>query len=161
MQQDLEILINKGFRYALSLTHNRDSAQDLVQEAWVAVLQAKGERSVPYLFSAIRTRFFNKNRRAQLVEIVSLNIDNPEHVEIHEDENTLLEIDSGTLNAALAGLRTVEREVIFLAIVEGYSASEISALTDINRNTVLSQLKRGKEKLRQQLTPLAKKVRPS
>jgi RNA polymerase sigma-70 factor (ECF subfamily) len=52
------------------------------------------------------------------------------------------------MEALLAGLRTPEREALYLNVVEGYTAKEIGRLTDTSRNTVLSLIHRAKEKLR-------------
>lgn len=42
------------------------------------------------------------------------------------------------LEQALAQLRSIEREALFLAVVEGYTAQEIADLTQQGRGTVLS-----------------------
>lgn len=39
---DLQDLVQRGFRFALSLTHDRTRADDLLREAWLAVLRAGG-----------------------------------------------------------------------------------------------------------------------
>ncbi|MBI3777250.1 MAG: hypothetical protein HY273_17190 [Gammaproteobacteria bacterium] len=39
---ELSELLQHGYRYALSLTHHKTRAEDLLQDAWVAVLQARG-----------------------------------------------------------------------------------------------------------------------
>ena len=47
----------------------------------------------------------------------------------------------------LAKLRDIEREALFLHIVEGYSANEIATLTGRPRGTVLSLIHRSRKKL--------------
>ena len=60
-------LLQSGLRYAISLTHDTHRAEDVLQDAWLAVLKARGPHSKPYLFRVIRTRFINYNKREQLV----------------------------------------------------------------------------------------------
>jgi RNA polymerase sigma-70 factor (ECF subfamily) len=51
-------------------------------------------------------------------------------------------------------LRSVEREVLFLAVVEGYTADEIGRLVGQSRGSVLSLLHRAREKARNFLEDL-------
>ena len=53
------------------------------------------------------------------------------------------------MEKALAVLCREEREVLYLNVVEGYSAQEIAILTDCSRNTILSLIYRGKQKFAQ------------
>ena len=52
------------------------------------------------------------------------------------------------LSAALAELSPGERELLFLAVIEEYTAVEIARLTGRPRGTVLSSIHRTKQKLR-------------
>ena len=56
------------------------------------------------------------------------------------------------LQSALRTLRETEREVLFLSIVEGYTAGEIAELTGSKRGTVLSLIHRARLKLRNIMT---------
>ena len=60
---EIKSLLQHGYRYALSMTHNTTRAEDLLQDAWVAILQANGPLEKNYLFSAIRSRFINASKR--------------------------------------------------------------------------------------------------
>jgi len=60
-------------------------------------------------------------------------------------------------------LRETEREVLFLSVVEGYTADEIAKLTGSTRGTVLSLIHRSRLKLRNvmaedNVTPFAKRA---
>ena len=48
----------------------------------------------------------------------------------------------------LVCLRPIEREVLFLSVVEGYTADEIAAMQSTVRGTILSMLSRAKKKIR-------------
>jgi len=144
---EISVLLQHGFRYAISLTHDHHQAEDILQDAWLAVMKAGGPHSKAYLFSAVRSRFLNANKRANLVSIVILD-------DVEELEDKLLDtevdfdVNGGVLEIALSQLRDVEREVLFLFAVEGYTAQEIAVLTERPRGTVLSLLHRGRKKIR-------------
>lgn len=147
---DLTELLQHGYRYALSLTHEQMAAEDLLQDAWVAVLQAQGPRNKQYLFSAIRSRFVNRCKRNNLVVIVPLSEeDGCEALEtwVQEEEFPVVG-DDCKLEEMLSLLRPVERESLYLSVVEGYTAQEIAQLTLQPRGTVLSLLSRTRQKLR-------------
>ena len=57
------------------------------------------------------------------------------------------------LNAALSHLRQEEREAIQLMVIEEMSASAVAQVVGKSRGTILSLVKRGKDKLRQHLRP--------
>jgi len=143
---DIKSLLQHGYRYALSITHNRAQAEDLLQDAWVAVLQADGPFEKKYLFSAIRSRFINARKRDLLVPMVPLETDN---LETPQETDINFITDTDTLIDSLSTLRPVEREAIYLSAVEGYTAEEIARHTQQPRGTILSLIHRSKKKLRQ------------
>lgn len=147
---DLADLLQQGFRYAFSLTHDRSRAEDLLQDAWVAVLKAHGPHTRGYLVSAIRSRFVNLYRRERLVPMVSLEgLIDATGVD-HGDSMSFLP-DLLALEKSLSSLRSAEREALFLSAVEGYTAQEIADLTEQPRGTVLSLIHRARVKLRRLL----------
>lgn len=144
-------LLQSGFRYALSLCNNRHDAEDLAQESWLRLYGhgMRPKRKGSY-FIAIRNLFIDRYRHARLMMI------EPFDDEVHPVPVTLLEDEAVILphmDACLAQLRSLEREILFLHAVEGYSASEIAGLTGHARGTVLSLLHRTKLKLRRLLSP--------
>ena len=144
-------LLERGYRYALSLTHDRVSAEDLLQEAWSGVLASGGTWSKPYLFRAIKNKWIDSYRRGQLVQFQGLEDD----VRVECDSKTL----AHDLDAALATLRPEEREALYLNVVEGWTASELAERLDRPRGTILSLIRRARIKLKDRLT-VALKVNP-
>ena len=61
-------------------------------------------------------------------------------------------LDEAILEEALGSLRPPEREALYLATVEDYTAQEIADLTGRPRGTVLSMIHRARKKLRGFLT---------
>jgi RNA polymerase sigma-70 factor (ECF subfamily) len=145
--------MRRGYRYALALTHDSGRAADLLQEACLAVVRAGGTWSRGYLFSAVRTRHLNQIRRARLVVIEPM--EDPDLFEGDAGdlltEAEAMEFEDPRLEAALGTLGEDQREALFLAAVEGYTAAEIGELMDRPRNTVLSLIFRARKKLRAQL----------
>jgi RNA polymerase sigma-70 factor (ECF subfamily) len=158
VQASVEELLHRGYRYALSLTHDRARAEDLVQEAWLAVLRAGGARTVPYMFSSIRSRFLNAKRRDQSIPMLQLDEARDRGL-LAGTGSMPVELD-GSLNRALESLRPIERETLFLAVVEGYTAEEIGRLIGQSRGSVLSLLHRAREKARKFLEDLQPRIKP-
>ncbi len=141
-------LMHSGYRYALSLTHDRTQAEDVLQDAWLAVLNANGPHTRVYLFSAVRSRFLNLYRRERLVSVVSL--DESSALEaVYEEVDFTSCLDNALLSKALDELRGVEREALFFMAVEGYTANEIAVFTQQPRSTVLSHIHRAKKRIKQ------------
>ena len=148
---ELRELLNQGYRYALSLCHDANRAEDLLQEGWLALLKAKGPHEKPYLFRAIRTRFLNQVKREQLVLMVPLDKAAQEQIPAQQDEWRVV-ADAQEVGMALQKLRPIEREALYLHAAQGYTAEEISQHTGQARGTVLSMIHRAKQKLKGWIT---------
>ena len=158
---DLETLLQSGYRYALSLSHDPAHADDLLQDAWVAILGANGPMTKPYMFKAIRSRFINHYHRNNRVTLVSLDGGSENTTDHYNEFNEPLSAAELTrLDDALAILRDVEREVLYLTIVEGYTAQEVTDLTGHSRGTVLSLTHRARAKLRRYFANPLREVKP-
>lgn len=143
----LDDLLNRGYRYALSLTHNSEAAQDLLQDACLRLSRRGGPWNIRYLITTIRNRHIDVQRRAAKIAFSPIE----ESDLIDEIDFSVLMVDP-QLEAALDLLRAEEREMLFLSVVEEYSASEIATLTKKPRGTILSILHRTKKKLQKLLT---------
>jgi len=154
---DERTLLRAGFRYALSLRHDRHDAEDLAQEAWCRLhRKAGGIDSKAHLFAAIRNLHIDRYRRENLVVFVAL-----EEADAVADDAPLIDdqIRPAELDPLLRTLRDAEREALFLHVVEGYTAQEIADLTERSRGTVLSLIHRTKAKLARALNAKADRTR--
>lgn len=156
---ELRELALRGYRFAHSLTHDASKAEDILQDAWHAVIRARGPFNRGYLFAAIRTRFIDYCRKQNGATLEPLPDDLVEVVEdsippIESEER--FELSGGLLNKALAELKPQERSVLYLSVVEGYTAQGIADLLEWPRGTVLSSLHRTRGKLKQLLNVEAK-----
>ena len=156
MPDDFDVLLQDAYRYACALTHDDTAAEDIVQDACVSIMQAGGSWDRPYLFSAVRARFidsYRKRRRASAHLTLNPNgavtgtTSPPAGCETERRDRIR------SLDNALAKLRPTEREALFLAEVQGYTAQQIADQTGRSRGTVLSLLKRSRRKLLQLLSP--------
>lgn len=158
---DLDELLDRGFRFALSLTRDRADAEDLIQDAVTSMLTKEASWHPSYLFATIRNRFIDGYRRKQSVKFVSLE---NEMESVFADASQPLDtrdaFESARLHGALGALRTDESEALFLAVVEGFTAEEIAQITGRPRGTVLSVIFRAKLKLRAALERPAAYSRP-
>lgn len=146
----LESLLNSAYRYAHALCAHAEMAEDLVHESWLKVVARYGPQpSKALLFRSIRNLFIDNMRHSSRFPQDSID----EHIVLDEANNDPSHYASHdvVLAKGLNSLGSAEREVLFLWVFEGYTASEIAELTKQPRNTVLSQIHRAKAKLKNHL----------
>jgi RNA polymerase sigma-70 factor (ECF subfamily) len=151
----LRPLLQSGYRYALSLTHDPTEAEDLLHDACLAVVKASGQWHRGYLFPAIRTRFINRLSVGHRHEMVRLDDEQAAGLRSADPGPEASLADKETVAAMLGGLRPQEREAIYLTVVEGMTAQEVADLTDRPRGTILSLVRRARIKLQAALHPPA------
>jgi DNA-directed RNA polymerase specialized sigma24 family protein len=117
-------LLQRGYRYALALTHDRSAAEELLHDAWASVLASREDASAPSLLRALRHRW----------------------TLAPPDTDPALPVQD-EIGQALGSLPALEREVLYLHAVEGWSADEIGALTERPRTTVLTILARARQRI--------------
>ena len=140
-----EELLQSGFQYAYALTHHYHDAEDLVQAAWLKLHQRYGTVTTKALFfTTIRNLYIDQYRRRKRIRFITLT---SEHEHFSASGKTAREETKVATEQMLAKLRDIEREALFLHIVEGYSANEIATLTGRPRGTVLSLIHRSRKKL--------------
>lgn len=149
-EQQLESLLHSAYRYANSLCAHAEMAEDLVHEGWLRVVKKHGVTpDKALLFRVIRNLFIDDVRHRTRFPsdtfeeglVTDQSAIDPSHY-VSEDR---------VLAHGLAELRGIEREVLFLWVFEGYTAAEVSTLTNQTRGTVLSQIHRAKAKLKKHL----------
>lgn len=134
-------LVQAGYRYGLSIARHHQDAEDLVQQAWMKLVRAYGKvEGTPVLFRTIRNLFYDQKRRSKIVQFEPLD----SHPENGKREPKGVSVDMELL---MSKLRPAESEALYLNVVEGYTASEISSKTGSPRGTVLSHIHRARQKL--------------
>lgn len=145
--ESLEQILQNGYRYALSLTHDSQMAQDLLQSVCLKISKRGGPWEIRYLITSIRNGYIDNLRRSRKLDFYPI-----DDIDLVGDVDLMLTSFDPDLESALAQLREDARELLYLSIVEGYTASELAELTQKPRGTILSILHRTKQKLRGLLT---------
>ena len=148
------------YSFALSLSHDRGTAEDLVQETYLRALKAR-RRADPvenvraWLFTILHNVWRNELRRRR-----------PEALEDHPEVMTVLpspepdpqvafdRVQSrNRLEGAIAELPTPFKEALLLRCVEGFSYKEMAEIVGCPAGTVMSRLARARGLLRRALGP--------
>ena len=144
-------LLNAGYRYAQALSGSAADAQDLVHDAWLRTIDKHGPTpDKALLFRVVRNLHIDRFRHR--TRFPSETLDESQRADsAPAPDGSTVDYHDRVLSAGLAELREIEREALFLAVIEGYTAEEIAALTHSSRGTVLSLIHRSKSKLRRWL----------
>lgn len=148
-------LLNKLYRYAISLTHQEDQAYDVLQscvEKFLKADQSAIQSIEAYLMRMIRNEFIDQTRKKCFYSDVG-----PEIVERLNNESALEEISledvfvqQSEVESLLGTMSGDERELLFLWAVEEYTLEEISQIKQVPRGTLLSKLHRLKKRIQLQ-----------
>lgn len=141
-------------RYARALIHNRELADDLVQDTLERALgrtdqYRPGADPRAWLFAIMHNVYVNHARRASArVTHVSMDDDTigDDALSMPDDQTRALEMRD--LDEALARLPAEQREVVLLVGLEDMSYAEVAQALGIPLGTVMSRLSRGRERLR-------------
>ena len=148
-------LLQATYRYALSLSACPADAEDLVQEAWLRSRERYGaDADRQIVFRIVRNLYIDGWRRARRFptdEFDTTIAGDRQFADTDSSCDPVRNCGEGALGRHLAALRDIEREVLLLSVVEGYSAREIAVLTDLSRGSVLSLVHRAKAKMQQGL----------
>lgn len=140
------------FRFAVKHLRDTDTAKDVVQESfarlWQRLDDVDGGKAKSYLFTTAHHLLVDTTRR----ETRSTRME-----ERHEDlrwgtqsQPDLKEV----LDTALATLPEVQRSVVLLRDLEGYSYEEIAELTQLNPTQVKVYIYRGRTALKEYIGSL-------
>lgn len=138
-------------RFALRLTRDTASAEDLVQEtlllAWRGFGRfAAGGNARAWLFRILINRFHEQNRKAR--SSLPALVLTPELRAVSDSSLQSLEVAQ-----ALGRLGADQRTVLLLAAVEGFTCREIADILAVPMGTVMSRLGRAREAMREWLAP--------
>ena len=150
---DLKTILPRLRVYALSLTRDRDRADDLVQETVVKALNGRnsfrpGTNFAAWLFRIQRNEFVSGLRRARPTvcfdDIISATLSHAPHQESGLIMREFLK--------AFRHLSDGQREALLLAVLEGYSYDQIAQHSGVSVGTVKSRISRARATLEDMLT---------
>lgn len=143
------------YKVLYRMVHNRDDAEDLVEEAFIKAYRAISRFDLDRSFYAWICRiavnnainYIKKERRGQVQSIGMV-----EYRLIAEKGNpvkmTREKILKERINAAIAKLPEEYRMILVLRVDDEYSYDEISNMLKIPKGTVMSRLARARQKLK-------------
>lgn len=160
-EQTAEALFKKYFArlsyYAFQYVNDKDLADDLAQDAFVAYLDSNKEIShhpnviKDFLYTAVRNSALNYIKR-QKVQERYFSLRNEDKVVKEKVLESLIEAEvMADLHKAIAQLPLSCRSVFLLAYFEGLSNTEISEKLNISINTVRCHKQNGLKVLRSRL----------
>jgi RNA polymerase sigma-70 factor (ECF subfamily) len=140
------------YRFAVKHLRDEDTAKDVVQESfarlWVKVDQVEGAKVKSYLFTTAHHVIVDEVRKGSRSTRMEEHHDNLRMTS--QGQPDLKEV----LDAALATLPPVQRSVVLLRDLEGYSYEEIAELTDLNLAQVKVYIYRGRTALKEYIGQL-------
>ena len=150
-------LFDRLYNFAHWLTHNREDAEDLVQETYAKALKGfssfrLGTNFRAWMYRILRNTFLTS--RTGLKATMTLSLDSEEDgpelpVEANTPETILMERSNLQLvQSAIDELPVYFREILLLCDVEEMSYQEIAETLSIPIGTVMSRLSRARKTLR-------------
>ena len=143
------------YRYAYWLTHEKQVAEDLVQE-WRALDSLKDEKAAKSWLITILRR-----ENARRFERKRFDMSEYEEASIMDTQSTTTEqvIENQWLRDKIAQLPAEYSEPLVLQVLGGYNGEDIANMLNLNKNTVMTRLFRARNQLKDALEKEPKKVR--
>jgi RNA polymerase sigma-70 factor (ECF subfamily) len=153
------------YRFGLKMCRDPEDAKDVLQDTLLAAARGlrdfRGASSLStWLYSVARSFCIKKRRRSKHApaETVSLDQDPARHdamsPAIAPDEAAAGRELGVALDAAIAALDPLYREVLVLRDVEGLTAKEVAEVLGVTVDTVKSRLHRARADVRARLSPI-------
>ncbi len=144
------------FRYMVRSVKDRAAAEELFQEVWMKVIDARGRyepqaKFTTWLYTIAHNRMIDYWRRRGM-ELVSLDeegaIEPPAPASTQPERRAELNQSGRRLMTALEGLPVLQREAFLLHEESGLSVAEIAAATGTDAEAAKSRLRYAIAKLR-------------
>lgn len=148
--------LNRIFRYAFSLANDRDVAYDLLSDATVKLLDRDDiDDVVRFGMRCVRNKFIDLARQDRRFEHLSYDDEPTQTVAWSESELDSMLISKVDFPKLWDEVEPKDREILHLWAVESYSTSEIAALLETSRNTILSRIHRLRERMKERFPSYA------
>lgn len=152
MPNDINIYISSAvekysdmiYRAAYHALYDRHYAEDITQEVFLKLMRTlpdfeSDEHEKAWLLRVTLNMCYSHNRKEYAHPMTELK-DNLGSYDQEFDDSPVLQ--------AVMELPEKYRTPVYLHYIEGYKVAEISKITGVNQNTVLSLLKRARERLK-------------
>ncbi len=158
----LETYKNKMYRYALSIVGDTFVAEDVVQEVIIKVWKKREQfeqidNKEAWVITMVRNLSIDKLRRKKNKQSNDINdyfhiSDNAPAPDVQMEQKDALK----KVSQIMAELPDMQREIITLRDIEGYTYREIAEIMDMKTDQVKVYLFRARKVLREKLLPLRK-----
>lgn len=148
------------FRYFMRQCGNRAAAEELFQDIWMNLVQARGRYRVEakfstYLYTLAHNRLMDHFRQHRRHDLVALDQDDDEALELpgsvtlQPERAAQSRQQAARLLALVEALPAAQREAFLLQEEGGLTLEEIAGVTGSNREAVKSRLRYALAKLRE------------
>ena len=149
--------MRRAYSVAYRLMGQKEDAEDLVQETFIAVLQRidtfeAGRPFAPWFFRVLVNRGLNARKSRTLRAVDEIPEATAHHGPSPEREAERGELRD-RLRAAMGGLPERQRTIVELFELEGFSGTEIADILEISDGTVRWHLHEARKTLRKALAP--------
>jgi RNA polymerase sigma-70 factor (ECF subfamily) len=145
---DLKAILPRLRLYALSLTRDRDRAEDLVQETVVKALAGQksfrpGSSFSAWIYRIERNEFISGLRRLRPAVTIDDDICNTLSHPPHQDSGLVVQ----EFLTAFGTLPVAQREALVLSVVDGQSYAQIARHAGMSVGTIKSRVSRARDRL--------------
>jgi RNA polymerase sigma-70 factor (ECF subfamily) len=160
--EQLKAILPRLRVYALSLTRDRDAADDLVHDTVIKALTGRqsfepGTNLSAWVFRIQRNEFISGLRRLRPSVPVDTAIAETLSHQPHQESRLVMR----EFMSAFGKLAPTQREALLLAVLEGQSYEVIAAHTGVSVGTVKSRISRARDTLERLLLEGDPKQRPA
>jgi RNA polymerase sigma-70 factor, ECF subfamily len=160
------------YRFGAKMCRDEEDAKDILQETMIAAVRSipefRGTSAISTWLYAIARSFCIKKRRTSKFapeRIESLDAQSEQVAQVADARRTPEEDAAGrqlqsALEAAIAELEPMYREVLVLRDVEGLPAAEVAEITGVSVEAVKSRLHRARTSVRERIAPSLSPIEP-
>lgn len=160
-RQDYNIIVkehsNKLYGYALKFLRNSEDAQDIVQDVfeklWINRKKVELEKAKSWMFTCAHNAMLNLINKKQRIQLPgSSNLPETVRKDVSFFESNQV------VDRAVNILPTIQKSIILLRDLEGYSYDEIGEILNLSSSQVKVYLFRARNKIKKQLKGLTELV---
>lgn len=137
--------LDKLYRYCFALTQQEDAAFDLLQSSLEKFLKKPPYELVSassYIKRIIRNHFIDQYRKDTKHQFESFDEEKDSFTDFDIATLESIVINEDEIEKILKLLVPLDREILYLWSVEGYSTEQLSQLLEIPKGTILSRIAR-------------------
>jgi len=143
--------IDTVYRVCFSMMGNKQDAEDAVQAVFIKLMEvnrqfADYEHEKAWLITAARNHCRDLHRKWWRKKVVDLDVSVIDRAGQAADRDTIF--GGGSMTDYLRKLSWIHRIVLYLYYYEGYKVAEIATILEMNINTVKSQMRNARKKLK-------------